>query len=221
MGYGHGRVALEQQHGHRLADHKATPDDEDAPARDLDAVVVQNLDAGLRRARSKGPVGAGKQRTERTLATRVDVLVGCQGIADPLFVDVRGERAQYEQTVNGIIRVDGFDGLHELFRRHALVEHEVPYGNAHDLGALACATLVREVVGPLAHAQYAQAWRHALRGKRGHAVHHVFADRLGDRRSLEYRRAHRSRSPTSAMIASALGRYVSSRSYAASLRAVA
>ena len=51
----HGRVAREQQHRDRLADHQAAPDDDRAPAGQLDAVVVEQPHAPPPRSRARRP----------------------------------------------------------------------------------------------------------------------------------------------------------------------
>ena len=92
---GDGGVALEQHHRDGLADDEAAADDDGALPRQLHAVVVEHVDAGLRGAGSEADLLAGVEPRHRVFRDAVDVLFRRERAADGAVVDVRRQRAQY------------------------------------------------------------------------------------------------------------------------------
>ena len=159
MADGHGGVLLHQHHGGGLADDKRTADHHGVLALAVDAVVVQNLHAGLGRAWREAQIRAILEHAGvGQIGHAVDVLAGVELVADLVLIrlQVLGQGAEHQHAVDGIVGVQLFDLRDQRFLGHVLGQHELLNLDANQLRACHRALLIGQVGRILAAAENAQ-----------------------------------------------------------------
>ena len=158
---GHRGVALHQQQGERPAHHKAAADDHGVLAAQGHAVVVQQLQTGLRRAGAEALSAAREESGERGGPDPVHILLRVQPTAHHAVVDRRGQGPQRQAAVNPTVRIDPVDGLQHGLRGRVLRQRRDLGGDAQRLAALCRRPLVGEVALVVPHAQDRKTRLHA------------------------------------------------------------
>ena len=162
---------MEQQHGGGLAHHRAPADDHRLLAGAVNAVVVQNLHAGGGGAGGEAQGLAHEHAGVGAVGHAVHVLAGIQTVADLVLVrlQVLGQGAEHEHAVDLVVGVDAVDDFQKVPLGHVLGQDELLHRHAQGLRPLGGATLIAEIVGPLAAADDGQGGLYAP-GLQGLAV---------------------------------------------------
>ena len=182
---GHGRMLGEQQQRDRLADDKAAADDDDALAFDGDVVVLEQRHAGRSSAGGITALGAGVNSGHGTVGDAVHVLFRVERRAGRLVVQVLGQRAEHQYTVDLLVRAQRVDVLHQHLLRHILRQDDLTDGDADLFAALERAALVGQVILACADAQDGEAGLYAVFLQFFRLCMELLGQRLGDLGSLE------------------------------------
>ena len=153
---GHGGVFPVQHHGGWLAHHKAASHHHGTLAGEGDAIILQNLHAGLRGAGGVAQIGVREHPGQRTVRDAVNVLFRAQGGADGAVIELLGQRAEQQTAVDAVVSVHLVQYPKQLLLRGVGGQHELPDCDAHLAAAGHHAPLVGEVILPLAHTHHGQ-----------------------------------------------------------------
>ena len=148
------------------ADHEAAADDGSFLALRIDAVELQDLHGGLRRAGREAHFCIGKHAGEGSVGAAIHVLFGRQHLPGLFAVQVFGQRPEHQDAVHALVVIQFFQCLKKCLAVHVRRQHHVLYRNAGLLGALHGAALVAQVVISFAHAEDSQRRHDALRLQR-------------------------------------------------------
>ncbi len=185
-----GGVACEQEHGKGAAHHEAAPDDAHALSRQLDAVVVGDLDAGGGRGRSKADARAGKDARKGCRRAAVHVLVRCDGLAGGLLVEGRRQRAEEHNAVHGSIGVQLVDACKQFGCVRIKGKHSASHVDAAGISPLHDGTLVGDGGAIVAHAHDSKGRADSAGKKRVAGLLRGGVELFGDRLSQEQLRVH-------------------------------
>ena len=191
---GDGGVLSVQHHGGGLAHHKTAAHHNGPPTREGDAVELQDLEAGLRRAGRVAEGRVGKDTGQRAVGDAVDVLLRRKGGADSAVVELPGQGTEEQTAVDGGVSVDAGDDAQQLLLRRVGGQKKLLHLDAHLGAAGHDALLVGEVVLPCAHPDDGQCGDDALFPQRGAAGSVCFVHGGHDGRTLQN---HRHRDPLS------------------------
>ena len=162
MADGHGRVLGEQQQGDRLADDEAAANHDHALALDGHVIMLEQRHAGRGGAGRIAAVGAGVDRGERAVGDAVHILSRVEGAAGSLVVEVLGQRAEHQDTMNTLVLVERTDVVHQLLLARVLGQHDLTDRDADLLAALERAALIGQIVLARTHAQNGKAGLRAV-----------------------------------------------------------
>ena len=110
VAHGDGGIPVLQQHGDRLADHGAAPDNGNVLPPEGNPIVIQKFDAGLGSAGGKAPALPGENRSLGAGGAAVDVLLRKQGFAGGKLIEMGWQRTEYQTAVNGAVPIDPLNG---------------------------------------------------------------------------------------------------------------
>ena len=156
---GDGGVLLHQHHGCGLAHDQGAADDHGALALAVDAVVVQDLHAGLGGAGREAQILAVlKHACVGQVGHAVHILGRIQLVADLVLIrlQVLGQGAEHQHAVDAVVGVELLDLGDQGLLGHVLGQHELLHLNADQLRAGHSALLVGQVGRVLAAAENAQ-----------------------------------------------------------------
>ena len=97
---------MQQHHRNRLANDGAAADDHRTFAGKANAIMIQDANAGFRRAGRISLAAVNKHRGRRSIRDTIHILIGTQGIPDPVIIDMGRQRPQNQNTVNGFCRIE-------------------------------------------------------------------------------------------------------------------
>ena len=182
MADGDGGVLGHQHHRGRLADNERAADDNGVLALAVNAVVIQDLHAGLRGAGGEAKLLAGEDARVGKVGHAVDVLAGSQMVADLVLIglQVLRQRPEHQAAVDGIISVDGLDLRDQVFLRNVLGQNELLNFDADQLCAGGRALFVGQVGGVFTAADDGQLRADALFLQRGDSRLQLFVHRGGN-----------------------------------------
>ena len=141
MADGHGAVAVQQQHCHRLADDVGASDDDALLALRVDAVLVQNLHDARRRARLEVKI-ADHDLADVDRMERIDILARIDRVDDSLLADVLRYRHLAQNAADVLVVVQLADER-EQFLLCGLLRQCILFGI--DAALLAGALLVADI----------------------------------------------------------------------------
>ena len=185
MADGHGGVAFEQQGGHRLADDRRAADHHRVATGDLDPLTLEELDDARWGGRSEGLLPE-PEPPDVVRREAVHVLGRAHVLEDLAFREASRQRELDQEAVHRVVGVERLDGGDHLRRARVVRERLDPAREAgtERVPLLAAHVDVRSRV--LAHQQHRQARRPMPLGDhRGHLGGHLFADRGGNRLTVE------------------------------------
>ena len=172
VAHGNGGVLAQQHHGGGLAHHQRAADHNGLLASAVDAVVVQDLHAGLGGAGREAQLLAHEHTGVGQVSHGVDILAGGQMVADLVLIrlQVLGQGAEQQAAVDAVVGVDGLDLGDQRLLGHILRQQELHHVHADQLGTGGCALLIGQVGEILAAADDGQLRHDTLFLQRRHAL---------------------------------------------------
>ena len=147
----HGSVLLQKHHGGRFSHHQTSAHHYSLFSGTVDLIMIQDFHTGLGGTGRKSLLSAGKHAHHGAVCNAVHIFCGIQRPDYRLFIQMSGQGAEDQHSMDTVVLIDLTHSVHENFLGYIRRQQDFFTGHPQSFTALYSAPLIGEVVFPLSY----------------------------------------------------------------------